>query len=74
MRKGTCKFDAQTKRQIIRRIAEGDRMLRICADVGMPSDYTVRKWQADDPAFRTAVRSAKLKQEGSAAGRRARGS
>jgi hypothetical protein len=59
MRKGSSKYDLGVLSEtIIRRIAAGDPILRVCSEPGMPSIVTVNRWLLT-PEFRERMEEAK---------------
>ena len=44
---------------LLERLADGEGLLSICADAGMPDRRTVQRWQNDDPEFDAAVTRAR---------------
>ena len=59
MIQGSSKYDLNALSEIIlRRVAEGDPILRVCAEPGMPSIVTVNRW-LQSPEFRKRLELAK---------------
>jgi hypothetical protein len=53
-------IDVDEARQIILdRLAEGESLLAICEDEGLPCARTVQRWQNDDPEFDVAITRAR---------------
>jgi len=45
------KYSPDVKAEICRRLAEGEPLVRICRDKGMPAISTVWSWEREDPEF-----------------------
>jgi len=59
VRPGSSKYDLNILSEIIlKRVAEGDPILRVCAEPGMPSIVTVNRW-LQTPEFRRRLEQAK---------------
>jgi hypothetical protein len=63
LRKGTSRFDNRITAVILKRVAKGDRLLRICAEPGMPSVQTIYKWMKKDADFRHRIEQARSNGE-----------
>jgi hypothetical protein len=59
MKKGSSKFDPAMRERILARISRGDRLLRICAEPGMPSVFVINKWLRHSSEFRQEMEEAK---------------
>ncbi len=59
MRKGSSKYDAKALGEaILKRIAEGEPILSVCAAPGMPSIVVINRW-LKSPEFRERIALAK---------------
>lgn len=45
--------------EIVRRVAEGDTLKKICSTAGIPPYYIVAKWQIDVPGFKAMLAEAR---------------
>ena len=56
------RFDETLARRLCRRLAEGETLLAICRDAGMPARRTVYDWLEAQPAFHALYRQARQQQ------------
>jgi hypothetical protein len=56
------RFDETLARRLCRRLAEGETLLAICREAGMPARGTVYDWLAARPEFHALYRQARQQQ------------
>ncbi len=56
------RFDETVARRLCRRLAEGETLVAICREAGMPARRTVYDWLEAQPAFLTLYRQARQQQ------------
>ena len=56
------RYDETLARRLCRRLAEGETLLAICREAGMPARRTVHDWLEAEPAFLARYRQARQQQ------------
>jgi hypothetical protein len=59
MRKGTSRFDPRIADRICMKLAEGQSLIRACAEPGMPSVQTIYVWCRTNEALKEKLERAK---------------
>jgi hypothetical protein len=59
MKRGTSRFEPSIADVVCERVARGERLMRICAEPGMPSVQTIYVWRRSQEAFKEKLERAK---------------